>query len=376
MPERTVADLVRAMETIAPPHLAESWDNVGLLVGDAARPLAGRVLLTIDLTDAVVDEAIAAKAGAIIAYHPPIFSGLKRISGASAGGGRLLRLIESRIAVYSPHTALDAVSGGVTDWLLGLVTGETAHAALAPRALTRAGNDYKVAVFVPAGEPANTVRLAMSGAGAGNIGEYSQCAFAAPGEGTFFGSQASNPEVGQKGRLERAPEVRLEMVCPAQALAAVIAAMKDVHPYEEPAFDIFKLETAPDGGCGPGRIATLAKPARPSELAATLKAALGVSPVLLASAGNEPVTTVAAVPGSGGSLLDAAISAGCGVFITGEMKHHEVLAALDKRCSVILAGHTETERGYLPILAEQLGGALKGIEVRVSRSDRPALEAV
>ncbi len=378
MPTATIADLVRCLERLAPPALAEPWDNTGLLLGDASRPLpqGAGVLLCIDLTEAVAAEALSTGAAAVVAYHPPIFDGLKRLTSATPRERALLRLAEAGITVYSPHTALDAVPGGVTDWLLGLVCPGAASEPIQPAALP--GAQCKIVVFVPA-DPAvvDRVRAAMSAAGAGVIGAYSCCSFSAAGTGTFLGGESTRPVVGQSGRLERVDELRLEMVCPEDCVPAVAAALRAAHPYEEPAFDVLKLLALPRPGVGSGRIATLTSPQRPSSLAERLKRALGPGPcVQLAARNDDPITRVAAVPGSGGSLVGAAGAVGAQLFITGEMKHHEVLGALERRCAVLLAGHTETERGYLPVLASRLEADLPGIRPIVGTSDTPPLRTV
>ncbi len=395
------------MHAIAPVALAEEWDNVGLLAGDASRPLAGPVLLTIDLTHAVLDEAIAMKVGAIISYHPPIFSPIRSIRADTPAGARLLRLIEHRIALYSPHTALDAAPGGLTDWLIAQATEPVDAAACSALAAARAldpRQTHKVVVFVPR-DAAERMREAMASAGAGVIGGYEQCSYALEGVGTFLAGEGTNPAVGRRGRLETVNEVRLEMVCGEGALPAVVAALRAVHPYEEPAFDIYSLTPKPRAGIGPGRIATLAMPTDVEEIARRLKARLPSRCVSVAAhegrslpktrgtqgesrsqkdAASSPSTPsassvvhrLAAVPGSGAALLDAAIAAGAQCFVTGEMKHHEVLSALDRGCAIVLAGHTETERGYLPTLAARLNTINGGFAAVVSKADAPPLRPV
>lgn len=376
-------DLVAAMNSIAPLHLAEEWDNVGLLVGDPARPLGGGVLLTIDLTAAVVEEALAMQAGAIIAYHPPIFRPLKSLTARSPQSAALLRLIESRIALFSPHTALDAAPGGVTDWLID----QACEAPPAQRvALTAAARidphqSHKIVTFVPK-EALDKVRGALAAAGAGVIGHYELCSFSSEGTGTFRGDETSNPTIGSRGRLEHAPELRLEMVCGQSSLPAVIEALRAAHPYEEPAYDLYALAPKPQRTTGAGRLATLNAPDAVESIAQRLKSRLRSASMSIAmpdsksQAESARIHRLAAVPGSGASLLDAAIDSGAVCFITGEMKHHEILHALDRGCSVILAGHTETERGYLPVLGERLNAINPDFRAAVSRRDHPPLQAV
>ena len=366
---RTVADLVRAMDAIAPPRLAESWDNVGLLLGDPARALDGPALLTIDLTPEVAREAIESGAGAVVSYHPPIFKPITRLDGSTDRSRALLELVRAGIAVHAPHTALDAAPGGLADWLADVGAGPGAAERRALEAPSPGGASFKVVVFTPA-DRADAVRDAMSAAGAGVIGGYTRCSFSSPGEGTFFGSEGTDPAVGERGRLERAPELRLEMVCPAGSLGEAVDAARAAHPYEEPAIDVVPLAPAPETRLGPGRAVTLARPEPAESIARRVAAALGVERVKLASPeGAPPVARLGACPGAGASLAGDAIDDGATLYLTGEMSHHEVLAALERGCAVVLAGHTNTERGYLPTLAERLASGDPAIEARVSARD-------
>lgn len=369
-----IRDLIAAMERIAPPHLAESWDNAGLLVGDPDDALFSPVLLAIDLSDGVLAEAASRKSGAIVAYHPPIFHGVKRLTPGTREGRTALRAAAAGVAVYSPHTALDAAPGGVTDWLID--AGIPAGSEVAERGVLAAHPEHdpeqahKIVVFMPEEESA-AVRSAMAEAGAGRIGLYRECSFNIPGRGTFHGGDGTSPTVGSAGRLEHVDEIRMEMVCSSAMLPSVIAALRAAHSYEEPAFDIYTLSHRPDAMRGGGRWARLADAAAASDVAAALKASIGTATARLAMPeGTEAVTMIGVCPGAGASMLDAAIGAGCDLFITGEMRHHEVLDALDRGCGVLLGGHTNTERGYLPILAERLSAEARGVEVVVSEADR------
>ncbi len=382
-----VSDLVEAMEAIAPPALAEPWDNVGLIAGDAGASLSGPTLLTIDLDERVVSEAVtvsAGKPGAIVAYHPPIFSGIKRLTGESPRGRALLRAIGAGFAIYSPHTALDATAGGVADWLIDQVGSGADRVALSAFAEVAGSQSHKVVCLVPVASPPNApmvvvdqVRSAMATAGAGRIGAYDECSFGVRGIGSFFGGVGTNPAIGARGRLESVEEVRLEMVCSRRDLPAVIAALRAAHPYEEPAFDIHELAPKPRRDLGPGRAMTLEQPASVEAIAQRLAGALKIAGVQMTDAAEgEPISRVAVCPGSGESLIRAAIEHGAQVFITGEMKHHEALAALDRGISIILAGHTQTERGYLPTLARLLNDANPALRATVSREDRATLRFV
>lgn len=365
-----IKQLIDILNHIAPTHLAESWDNVGLLVGNTSANVR-KAIMCIDLTEAVLDEAITAKVDLILSYHPPIFKPLKTVTDTDTKARIVLRAIEKRIAIYSPHTALDAAEGGVNDWLCEPF-GKGVRRPIEPANVTT-GKQYKLITFVPC-ESLDKVRLAMSSAGAGVIGNYEQCSFNTEGTGTFRGNDASNPTVGKAGRLEHVPEVRLEMVTPGNVLTQVIDAMRATHPYEEPAFDIIPLVTPPVTPTqGMGRVLTLDKPVSLATCVTRLKKHLGVRTLDIAKATGKTgkhIRRIGVCAGAGGSLLDPA--GDIDLFITGEMRHHDVLAAVDRGTSVLLAGHTQTERPFLPRLRDMLNkqGA-DSIQWQISKADAP-----
>ncbi len=380
-----IRDLTNALESIAPLRYAESWDRVGLLIGDASRELKGPALLTIDLTERVLAEAIRHKAGAIIAYHPPLWEPLKRLTAASSRERVAMLAVEHGIAVYSPHTALDSVPGGVTDWLCEGLSGSTTPGkisgdcrALTPFLARESTQEVKIVTFVPE-KDAETVRGSLATAGAGIIGNYTVCSFNTPGFGTFLGNDHANPKVGSAGSLQTSPELRVEMVCSKQALPLALETLRRFHPYEEPAIDVYELIAKPTRHGGHGRRLVLDHPTPLSEIADRLKGHLGIAHVSIATpSGDHPnkctrVTHLGVCPGSGHELALPAQADGCQVFVTGEMKHHEVLALLNAGLSVILAGHTNTERGYLPRLADLVKGKLPGLSTIVSTEDRDPL---
>ena len=383
----TVADLIEALEGIAPLEAAEAWDRVGLHVGARSRELDGAVLLTIDLTEPVLTEAIGVGARAIIAYHPPIWNPVATITDATPGERVLLRAIESGIAVYSPHTALDAARGGLTEWLCeglshgkgegrpGTIAGDCR--ALVPFARRERSREVKIVTFVP-GEALDQVRAALGTAGAGGVGHYRLCSFAAPGTGTFLPLEGSHPVIGEVGKLAQVGEYRLEMVCARSALALAIETLREFHPYEEPAFDVIELEPEPERRVGPGRRLVLDRGTTIGELAERLKTHLGHCRTHLGAPWDESreIKIVGVVAGAGESMLDAAHDEGCEVFVTGEMKHHEIMRAFRLGVGVILAGHTNTERGFLPILAARLNERLPSAQFVVSREDRDVLRRI
>jgi hypothetical protein len=267
----------------------------------------------------------------------------------------------------------------VTDWLADGLAGEKAadRRAIRPFARTGGNQEVKIVTFVPE-EAAPRVRDALATAGAGLIGNYEVCSFSSHGVGTFRGNERSTPAVGTAEHLESAPEIRLEMVCSRRALSLALATLREFHPYEEPAVDVFPLESKPDRRMGAGRRLMLDHPAPLLVLAERLKRHIGVGTVHIGAAGpgadaNQPVSRIGLVPGAGGSVAPQAIAEGCDVFVTGEMKHHEVNACLAAGLSVILGGHTATERGYLPRFARLLRERLSGVEFVVSKADRDPL---
>ena len=249
-----LSELLSVLEEIAPTRNAESWDNVGLLAGDPSQK-ASKALLTIDYTDAVAAEAAREGCDCVVAYHPPIFESIKRVT--SAGQPLVFDAIRRGVALYSPHTALDVADGGTNDMLADAI-GIDPAARMPLRLVEPKARQYKLVTFVPA-EHLQRVGDALFAAGAGRIGNYTRCSFRSPGTGTFFGEEGTNPAVGQSGRLEEAAEVKLETVLPIARLNEALQALRSSHPYEEPAFDLVQL-AAPPEKLGQGRIGTM-KPA-------------------------------------------------------------------------------------------------------------------
>ena len=332
-------------------------------------------MLCIDLTEAVVREAVRRKCELIVSYHPPVFKPLTGLvesgSGADWKQRALALAVRHKLAVYAPHTALDAVAGGMNDWLAGgLGEGE-----VRPIVPTAAGARFKVATFVP-GKQADAVRDAMFAAGAGGQGSYRGCSFNAPGVGTFEPQHGSKPAVGRIGNMSWVEELRVEVLCPAAAVGPVVAALREAHPYEEPAFDVIPLDPRSGGAApattGAGRLLTLDAPIQAATLATRLKTHLGVKHVKVAWPGKSTkVATVAVCVGSGGSLFAHPAAAGADAFVTGEMQHHGVLDLAERGKVVLLAGHTQTERPHLPVYRERIRAtAASGVKWRLSRADR------
>ncbi len=354
-------DICDALALIAPPALAAEWDNVGLIIGDRSAGVR-RLLLAIDLTGPVVGEARRCGAEMVMAYHPPIFHPLSRLTPDSAPAA--FAAARADLVVYSMHTALDAAPGGTND-VLAEAIGLTDARPLKPAA---AGSHCKLVVFLP---PEDLPRVASAAfrAGAGGIGRYAECSFRTAGVGTFRGESGSRPAVGRPGRREQVEELRLEMVVPGDRLGQVVRAVRAAHGYETPAIDVYRLQPLPDAA-GAGRIGRLAGCVSRPAFVARVKRALGLRRVLLAGPRTGRVSTAACCAGSGGGLLRAAIAAGADAYVTGELGHHDALAAAAAGLTIICAGHSHSERIALPALAGRIRRALPGLHVRVSRADR------
>jgi dinuclear metal center YbgI/SA1388 family protein len=355
-------DFVDAMEKIAPTRHAESWDNVGLLVGDVSQQVA-RAILTIDYTPEVACEAAGEKCDLIIAYHPPIFAALKRVTSDSAGA--VFDAIRRDVAIYSPHTALDVADGGTNDVLadvLGLV--DRGPLKLSQPKVTQ----LKLVTFVPK-EHVEKVTQALFAAGAGRIGQYSSCSFQMAGTGTFFGEAGTSPAVGSAGKLERVEEVRVETVAPISKIDSIIRALRQSHPYEEPAFDLNQL-AAPPESIGIGRIGGLPGGATADMLINRIKRELDIRHVLVAGDSTRLVRRAAVCAGSCGDLLDEVIAQKCDFYLTGEMRHHDALKAASRGVTVVCALHSNTERLALKRLQERLAQSLPGLNCVLSKKDR------
>ena len=365
----TVADIVTFLDDFAPSALAAPWDNVGLLLGDRATPVE-RIMTCLTVTPASAAEAIAAGAQLIVTHHPVLFRPVKRLTTDTPDGRMLLSLIGAGVAVYSPHTSFDNTQGGINEAIvrrLGLVDAVLLRPDAGPRSC-------KIVVFVP-DKDLGRVSEAMFAAGAGHIGQYSECSFRLAGTGTFFGSDASQPTVGQKGRREEVSEWRLEVVCPESAVDAVLAAVRKAHSYEEPAYDVYLLRPGVSKQ-GEGRLARLAQPTPLGDFARSVKTALGAAAVQVVGDLRSAVERVAIVCGSGGPFLEDALAARADILLSGEMRFHDYLAAEAAGLALVLPGHYATERFGIEELAELLRGRWAGVEVWPSRSERDPVTIV
>lgn len=330
-----IAAIIAHLESIAPPSLQEGYDNAGLLTGDAGWECTG-VLCTLDATEAVILEAVARKCNMVVAHHPIIFGGLKKINGKNYVEKAVIAAIKHDIAVYAIHTNLDHVMAGVNGKMadkLGLVK----RSILAPKATTL----KKLYTFVPLSH-AEQVRAAIFAAGGGHIGQYSECSFGVEGTGTFKGGEGTNPFVGQPGERHEEREVKLEVIFPAWLQTAVVKALIAVHPYEEVAYDVVDLANS-HPGIGSGLLGELPDLLEEKDLLALVKQQFGLKVIRHTSLLDKPVRKVALCGGAGSFLVSKALAAGADVFITADMKYHEFFDA-NGRMVIADIGHFESEQ--------------------------------
>jgi dinuclear metal center YbgI/SA1388 family protein len=365
----TVANVVDALESIAPLSLATEWDNVGLLLGDAVAPVE-RVMTCLTVTPDVVAEAIESRVQLIVSHHPILFRPVKRLTTANAEGRMLLNLVQAGVAVYSAHTAFDNCAGGINDQLaekLGLRN-------VVPLRTDMASKKCKIVVFVPDSDLAK-VSAAMFSAGAGHIGQYRECSFRLAGTGTFFGSDAANPTIGEKGRREEVAEWRLEVLCADGIVDKVVAAMRAAHSYEEPAYDVYPLRPE-RARIGEGRFGILPAPMPLVAFAQLVKKTLNAAKVEVVAGSGQQVERVALACGAAAEFLGDAASKRADVFLTGEARFHDALAAQAQRIAMVLPGHYATERCGMEALAARLAGQLTQLQIWASRRERDPLAVV
>lgn len=328
-------DIIRHIEEFAPLQLQESYDNSGLLVGDPEMEING-VLLCVDCTEEVFEEALEKGANLIVSHHPLIFKGLKAITGKNQQERILIEAIKNDVAIYAVHTNIDAVIHGVSGKMADLLTLNN-QKILSPFK----GNLKKIVTFVPESHIEN-VREHVFSAGAGSIGKYSNCGFSSSGFGTFQAQEGAEPFVGEIGQLHTEAELRFETVFPAYLQNKVVKALKESHPYEEVAYDIYTLDNG-DSRFGMGIVGDLEFPMDELTFLNHIKKTFHASMLRYTALLDKPVRRIAVCGGSGSTLLDKAIAQKADVFITGDFKYHQFFEAEGK---ILIAdlGHYETEQ--------------------------------
>ena len=336
-------EVVNKMEEWACRSYAEDWDNIGLLLGDLNQSTK-QVMVTVDVTEAVIEEAIQKNADMIIAHHPMIFKPMSSIVAHDTLGEMIRKLIKNDIALYISHTNMDITWGGLNDALAEKMQLKSI------KMLDVLGKETykKLVVFVPYGHE-DAVREAISQAGAGCIGNYSECTYYTEGVGTFKPGDETNTFIGEKGQLEKVKEYRLETIVPASKVKEVVKAMQKAHPYEEVAYDLYPLDLEKEM-YGLGRVGQLEKETVLKNIISQLKKVLHVESVRYVGDMENKISTIAICTGSGGSLINACVKHNVDVFITGELKYHEAQRAYQKGLNVIEAGHFETEKIFTTLV--------------------------
>lgn len=312
-----LAEVIEALEAAYPPALAESWDSVGLVAGDPADEVR-RVVVAVDATAAVVDEALATGAQLLLVHHPLLLRGVDTVGAHTPKGALLHRLIRGGCALYSAHTNADRADPGVSDALAGAL-GLVATRPLVPIPDTVTD---KWVVMVPTADTA-PVRDALFAAGAGELGDYRECSWTVTGDGQFRPLPGATPALGTVGEVQAVREDRVEVIAPRKDRSRILAALRAAHPYEEPAFDVFETADVP-GSRGLGRIGELPEPQTLREFTSRVAAALPPTEWGVRAAGDpdRAVRTVAVCGGSGDSLLDTVSGLGADVYVTADLRHH------------------------------------------------------
>lgn len=346
------------LEELAPSSLAESWDNVGWQVRVPARVISG-VLLALDVTPRVLEEASATGCNLLFAHHPMLFKPVRSLDLASPQGALIAETIKRGVSIWASHTNLDVLPEG-TSFALGRALGleELVVLAGADR------QDYKIVVYVPSSH-ADAVKNAMAEAGAGQIGNYTHCFWQVLGTGQFKPEQGASPYLGTVGEEERVEEYRVEGVVPRIRLGAVVDAMRAAHPYEEVAYDLLPLANRVSG-YGFGAVGSLGSPATTAEIAR--EATTRLSSVVCQVAGDPHRThqRVAVVGGSGASFVNDVLRSGATLLITADVRYHDMQEAVARGLDLVILDHYSTERPVLEDVRAWLERRLPGLPVRVS----------
>lgn len=363
----TVSQILGAINRVAPPELAENWDNVGLQIGDPNREV-NKVLVSLEISQQVIDEALEKKADTIVTHHPLIFGGVKSINEAHTSGSFITQLIRANISVLTAHTNLDSVPNGTNGEIADRLK-LAKRKVLFPNGI--ASQEVKYVVFVPTSH-AEAVIEAIHQACAGVIGDYSHCTFRSPGTGTYKPLEGANPYEGKVGELEQAEdEVRLETVCPKKNLGKLIEKVNKAHPYEEVAYDVYPLEQTKGTEHGLGLIGKLEKPVTLDDFAKLCQEKFPAQHIGVVGKKDQTIKRVAVCSGAGGEAVRRWRDGQADLLITGEMTHHHAADLRDRGCAAILLGHFESEaivcERFAKLIQEQIG--TETIELMISEKE-------
>lgn len=355
------AQVIEALESFAPQEIAESWDNVGLILGNPEKYIT-KILLTLDITSQVAKEAAEEKADLIVSHHPIITEPLKSLREDDPENQVIIELIKNDIAVLCAHTNLDIAPGGVNDILaakLDLKNLEVLHT-------TSREKLYKLVVFIPR-DYTSRIRTALGNSGAGFIGNYSHCTFSVSGKGTFKPGEETDPFIGEKGRLTEVEEDRLETIVPERKLGKILKSLRESHPYEEIAYDLYLLEDSGEA-VGLGRIGELSSKITLKETAVFLKDKLDVQELKIVGNLDRKIKRIAVCGGAGGSLIKEAYLKKADLLITGDISYHKAQRAKELNLCLIDAGHGTTENIVVPWLKSFFLSSLNSAELEIQVS--------
>lgn len=350
-------DLCDSLEAFAPIYLQENYDNSGLLIGDKNKSIT-KALVSLDVTEDILEEAITENAEVIIAHHPLIFKPLKKIVGSNRVERIIEKAIKNDIAIYAIHTNLDSIFEGVNH-IFAKQLGLNKLEILQPKPDTL----KKLIVYIPTAH-ADTLRNALFSVGAGSIGNYDSCSFQLEGKGSFRALEGSTPFIGEKNQLHYEEESKIELVFPAYLRTRIIQTLRENHPYEEPAFDIFALENE-WSKTGAGMIGHLKNSMTEIDFLNLLKKQTGANCVRYSPLIGKMVQKIALCGGSGSFLIEAAKAAKADVFITGDVKYHDFFDA-DNQLLIVDIGHFESEQFTKQLLVEYLNKIFPTFAVRNS----------
>ncbi len=346
-----VQRIVNIINQIAPPRLAENWDNVGLLVGDYAADVH-KVMVSLDVTEKVLEQGIQQGVDLIIAHHPLIFKEIKSVRSDQPVGRLIIKAIQNGINIFAAHTNLDIATGGINDLLaenLGIINTQ-------PLVVTSTEQLFKLVVYIPAGHE-EAIRNAIGDAGAGWIGNYSHCTFQTTGVGTFKPLEGTSPFIGHQGELEKLKEIRLETIVPNSRLSKVIRAMIKNHPYEEVAYDLYPLSNQGEE-VGIGRIGYYSEAMSYQNVIGQIKEVLDLPYLRYSGDLTRMIRKVAICGGSGSSYINQAVFKGADLYITGDVGFHDAQLAESLGMEIIDAGHYWTEVIVVPYLFKILKSAI------------------
>lgn len=353
----TLGNLLQVLSLQANLALQEEYDNSGLLVGDRNQPVTA-VLVSFDVNEAVIDQAILHQCNVVVAHHPALFKPVRQITADTVTGRLLMKAVRNNIALIAMHTNLDNHSMGVNHELANRL-GLTGLTILSPIA----GKFRKLSTFVPHSH-AGSVRQALHAAGAGKIGHYDACSYNVDGYGTFRAGDQASPYVGKPGTVHAEPEMKIEMVYPEWMEREVVAALKKAHPYEEVAYDLVRLQNdIPDMGAG--MIGVFEDPIPEGAFLSLLKEKLGTPVIKHTRLTGRPIGKVALCGGSGSFLIGKASKAGADAFVTGDVKYHDFFDA-PASLLVVDAGHYETEQFTVQLLARYITEKFPNFAVLIS----------